>query len=90
MINRPLRVQFRLTKEEYSRYMPMIEKQHLWTWSDLVRVALKKFWTDLQPTASDNGVRHADRPSDSQTPRAQKQKQATGRTPVKSRQKQKN
>lgn len=85
MIRRPLRVQFRLTPAEYAQYMPLIEKRHLWTWSDLVRVALKEFWTRSQQPASDNGVRREDLPSDSQTKRSSKAKKAPALVPAKSR-----
>jgi len=57
MQDRDLRVQFRLTRDEYSRYSPLIRTQHHGTWSSLVRLALREYWTRNPVTPSDNGVR---------------------------------
>lgn len=61
MIDRSLRVQFRLTPKEYSQFSPLIREWRTGTWSSLVRLALFEFWERHPPkTTSDNGVRHDD------------------------------
>jgi len=58
MIDRSLRVQFRLTQKEHAMFAPLIREHRTGTWSSLVRLALKEFWERHPPTTSDNGVRH--------------------------------
>jgi len=59
MIDRSLRVQFRLTPKEYQQLAPLIRERGFATWSSLVRVALFEFWErNPTKTTSDNGVRH--------------------------------
>lgn len=57
MRNRECRVQFRMTLDEYQRYAPLIRTQRHDTWSSLVRVALREYWTRNPPAQSDNVVR---------------------------------
>jgi len=57
MKDRDLRVQFRLTKKEWTSYVPLVRTKHHGTWPTLVRVALAEY-LERNPTApSDNDVR---------------------------------
>lgn len=58
MIRRFHRITFRLTEAEFQRFGPLVGKMFYWTWSDLVRVALKKVAEEYEKTTSDNGVGH--------------------------------
>lgn len=50
------RINFRLSFQEEARYAPLIRELHLWNWSELCRLALRRFATDQEKAASDKVV----------------------------------
>lgn len=80
MIRRIRRVTFRLTFQEEDLFAPLIKTLHCWTWSDLVRVALRRLVADQQAkTTSDNDVRHPDLLSDNDRVSDKKKPAANGK-----------
>jgi len=57
MIRRRRRITFRLTFEEEGLFSPLIRELHAWTWSDLVRMALRQLAARSAAPAPANGVR---------------------------------
>lgn len=57
-IRKSSRLTFRLTPDENSRYRLLIRKMPgVWTWTDLIRVALERIWSDNgKPCPTDASV----------------------------------
>lgn len=88
MNNRPHRVMFRLSTEEFQRYAPFVRQHYLWNWSELVRKALKEYANRADQAASDNAVRQAEpqtkqRPAQPSVRKSSKRPSRSGRVKAK-------
>lgn len=90
MIRLARRICFRLTPDEAFELAPLLRSPYQRTWSELIRSALREYVARRKENASDNGVRQADRSSDTVSPaksRRQTNHNGNGKKPQKKRQK---
>lgn len=67
MKNRTERVQFRMTRAERDAWEPLIEKTFAWSWSEVIRIAMRRLADHYGQVASDNGARRNDYPFELRT-----------------------
>ena len=82
MLRRPHRINFRLSRDEYAEFNPLITQLHAWDWSNLCRMALRKLYLSTVKDTSDNYVR--------QDPPAASDKRSSVRQPKKRHERKKN